>query len=343
MGMSRIFIHGLGAVSPAGWGRAALCEAVRRNSPIPTQALERPGWNKRLKVRRVPPPAARPAFLAHSRLRRVSAISHYVLAAALEALGDDTTRVQEGSLRLGIVLCVMTGCVSYSRRFFEETLQDPATASPLLFPETVLNAPASHLGAYLGSTGINYTLVGDNGAFLQGLALATDWLLNDRADGCVVIGAEEMDWILADAMRLFVRQAVYSDGAGALYLRKQDATDNLAELAGITDSHPYVQHIDPGPAARRMRAQLPAAQRDELLCQSAGTSAGVDRAEESAWSDWAGPRCAPAVTLGEAFTASAAWQCVVACDAVQRSQYRAANVSVVGANQQAIGARFICL
>jgi hypothetical protein len=39
--------------------------------------------------------------------------------------------------------------------------------------------------------------------------------------------------------------------------------------------------------------------------------------------------------------AAPAWQCVAACDAVARQQYRAANVSVVGSNQMAIGARFV--
>jgi hypothetical protein len=33
-------------------------------------------------------------------------------------------------------------------------------------------------------------------------------------------------------------------------------------------------------------------------------------------------------------------QCVLACDALRRREFAAANVSVVGANQQAIGARF---
>jgi hypothetical protein len=39
--------------------------------------------------------------------------------------------------------------------------------------------------------------------------------------------------------------------------------------------------------------------------------------------------------------AAAAWQCVLACDAVAGGKFAAANVSLVGSNQQAIGARFI--
>jgi hypothetical protein len=38
--------------------------------------------------------------------------------------------------------------------------------------------------------------------------------------------------------------------------------------------------------------------------------------------------------------AGAAWQCVLACDAVVTGKFAAADVSLVGSNQQAIGARF---
>ena len=212
--MSRILVQGLGAVSPAGWGVPALWDALKKEQPLPTTSLARPGWKNTLSVRAVPLPAARPALLAHPRLRRASPIAQYTVATAFEALGNDATLVQAGTLRLGLVVCLLSGCVSYSRRFFEEVLLEPATASPLIFPETVFNAPASHLGAALGSNGISYSIVGDDGAFLQGLVLAAQWLGQGRVDGCLVIGAEELDWIVADARRLFQRSSVPSGGAG---------------------------------------------------------------------------------------------------------------------------------
>jgi 3-oxoacyl-(acyl-carrier-protein) synthase len=83
----------------------------------------------------------------------------------------------------------------------------------MIFPETVFNSSASHLGAFLGSSEISYTLVGDAGIFLQGLAVAAGWLANGLAEACVVIGAEEPDWTAADALRLFDRRAVHASGA----------------------------------------------------------------------------------------------------------------------------------
>ena len=142
---SKIFVHGLGAVSPAGWGVPALSSALNTGAPLPVQTVSRPGWEKPLHLRSVPPPPVPPAFLAHPRLRRSGAMTQNAVGAACEALGDDVKRVQSGELRLGIIVCLMPGCVTYSRRFYEEVLRDPATASPLIFPETVFNAPASHL------------------------------------------------------------------------------------------------------------------------------------------------------------------------------------------------------
>src|SRR5206468_7199102 len=166
-----------------------------------------------------------------------SPIGQFAVAAALEAIGSDAHRIADGSIRLGIIYCAMAGCVNFSQRFYNETLENPATASPMIFPETVFNAPASHLAALLGTRAMNYTLVGDPGTVLQGLALGAQWLLQDQVDGCVVIGAEEMDRLVAHAARLFDRTAVISEGAGALYLRREASELNAIELESITDSH----------------------------------------------------------------------------------------------------------
>lgn len=335
--MKEIFIHGIGAVSPAGWGVENLRQAIAQKNPIATKSLARPGWENPLQVRQVPAPPTRPAFLAHARLRRTSPITQFGVAAGLEALGDDAKKIADGNFRLGIVQCVMSGCINYSRRFYDETLRDPATASPLVFPETVFNAPASHIAALLGTTAINYTIVGDPGTFVQGIALAANWLLNDRVDGCLVIGAEEIDWLTADAFRRFQRKMIMSDGAGAIYLR---AEPSAVQLSKITDAHPFLKTQSRHCAAQKMRAQL-GERAKALLCDSTQAMPRLDSAELDAWKDWSGERISPKIILGESLMAAAAWQCVLAIDAVREKHYEAANVSVVGCNQQAIGAQFV--
>jgi hypothetical protein len=331
--VSRVFVHGLGAVSPAGWGVPVLHGAMENGQPLPVQSQARTGWERPLSVRLVPAPPVRPAFLAHPRLRRASPLTHYAVGAALEALGPDADLIRAGGLRLGIVTCTLTGGISYSRRFYQETLLDPATASPLIFPETVFNSSASHLAAFLGSSAVNYALVGDGGAYLQGLAVAAGWLANGTADACVVLGAEEPDWTASDALRLFKRRAIHASGAGALYLKTTRPSAEPVELAAVTDSFAATRAPGRHEAARKMRAQLPAGRPDELLCASERPSA--------AWNDWPGKRLAPVEILGEGFAAAAAWQCVAACRAIQRSHCAAANVSITGPSLQTVAARFV--
>jgi hypothetical protein len=339
--VSRILIRGFGAVSPAGWGVPALREAIDQAQPLPTAALSRPGWTMDLQIRVVPPPSPRPSFLSHPRMRRTSPITSFAVAAALEALGEDATAVRSGSLRLGILLCVQSGCVNYSRRFFDETLRDPATASPLVFPETVFNAPSSHLASLLGASAINYTLVGDPGTFLQGVALAADWLTRGEVEAALVIGAEEMDWLTADAIRLFARRSTLSEGAGALYLRGAAAGATGVALHCVTNSHLFFDHESRLSAAARVRAELPSASPGEWLCDSRQDISRLDAPETQAWRGWKGERISPKKILGEGLMAAAAWQCVLAASAVRPTRGAAANVSIVGCNQQAIGARFV--
>jgi hypothetical protein len=328
--MSRIFLHGSGAVSPAGWGVPALRQALADGQPLPVRAIARPGWENPLRVRMVPAPKERPAFMAHPRLRRAGAMTLHSVAAALEALGNDLPEIQTARLRLGIIVCMMAGGVTYSRRFYEEVLRDPAVASPLIFPETVFNAPASHLAAFLGTKLINYTLVGDDATFLQALALGADWLADGRVDGCIVLGTEEVDWIVADALRLFQRGNFYAGGAGAIYLKKAPSP---VELAMVTDAFLYTQEQTYQTAARQMRVQFGDGAGDELLFDSQSL-------EHTVWDHWKGRRLFLKPILGDAFSASTAWQCVAAHDALLANDVKAANVSIVGANQQAIGARF---
>lgn len=343
MSLATILVHGSGVVSPAGWGTRPFRAALDRGDPLVTKDLPRPGWDSALRVRPVPPASPRPDFLGHARLRRASPIAHYVVAAALEALGDDEARCRDGSLRLGIILCAMSGCVNYSRRFYDEVLKDPATASPLVFPETVYNSPASHLAALLGSPAINYTLVGDPGTFLLGLAVAANWLADRRVDGCVVVGAEETDWLTSDAMRLFERKTVVSAGAGALYLRRAGSPASAVRLGAVTDPRLYCAATKRAQAARLVRAELPPTGPHHLLCDGLQGVDSADRDERSAWIDWPGPRLSPKIVLGEGLMAGAAWQCVAAVDGLRQNRYDGATVSVVGCNQQAIAAQFVAV
>jgi hypothetical protein len=339
--MSRVFVCGAGAVSPAGWGLEPLRNALDARVPLPVSGIERPGWTKPLRARLVPAPASRPAFLAHPRLRRSSPITHYAAAAALEALAGFRAKVG-ASARLGLIVCLQSGCVQYTYRFFGEALENPATASPLLFPETVFAAPASHVAALLENVPMASTLIGDPAIFGHALAQAAEWLAHDEVDACLVVGAEEVNWLRADALWHLEHAAIITCGAGALCLTLDEAASAGVELAAVTEARAYTARQPRVEAARRMRADLEGAglRTTDLLCDGLGDSCRADAPEKAAWLEWPGARSSPKLVLGEGLMASSAWQCVAAFDAVARGGYHAAAASLVGCNQEAVGVRF---
>lgn len=257
-GMERIEIAGWGAVSPAGWGAEKLTAVLsgEREAPAPEPFAREGAEDRPLRVRRVPAPVDKLPFLREPRLRRASPIARFCVGAALEAMGPDRVEaVKSGGLRLGTIFTLVNGCINYSGRFYGEVLADPALASPIVFPETVYNAPASHLGALLGSHEPNATLVGDSAQFLNGLDIAARWLLDDFCDAVVVVGGEEFDWLSAEAFELFEPGVIHAEGAGALLLRRSDSPK--VELGAVAEpvlheSHP-ARGRDPGGGGRNAR------------------------------------------------------------------------------------------
>src|SRR5207342_189717 len=175
---------------------------------------------------------------AHPRLRRSSAISRFAVIAGLAALEDAKVKLDtETAARTALIFAISNGGVIYTKRFYNEVVESGAqAASPLLFPETVFNAPASHLAAILGIRGASYTLVGDGAVGILALKMAEDLMANPELDRCLVVGAEEADWLLCDAYRRwhllraqppiepFARPPkgmILSEGAGAVVLTRE--------------------------------------------------------------------------------------------------------------------------
>lgn len=342
-----IVIRGAGAVSPAGWSALDLVKQTLTGVSLPYEEATRETCAHHYKIRRVPKPVEKQSFARHPRLRRASAISRFVAAAGLQALGEKRAdAVREGKLKLGIIVVFATGCVTYTRRFYEEVLDNPALASPILFPETVFNAPASHLAAILGSTGISYTLLGDGAEYLSGLELASEWLLTRQCDGCLVIGGEEFDWLISEAVHLFARDAVLAEGAGALYLeRSESVAASAVQLDQITKPLIYGNQEAQKLAPSKVRDLLkidPAIENQALLIDGLQGVEKLDQAESNAWENWRGQRLSPRRLVGDALGASVAWQCVNAVSLLEE-QYKdchSAIVSAVGLNQQSIAAQF---
>ena len=317
------YVHGWGAVSPVGWGIASLMSSLAQDQRPASTQIQRPDGFP-ISVHKVPIRNPRPPFLALPRLRRASPTTHFIVGAGLEALGL-TDRPTE-SKRVGVICSVMGGSVIYSERFYGEVLAEPRTASPLLFPETVYNAPASHLSSVLGSTERNYTLVADQTGFLDGLSTAATWLNEGLVESCVIIGGEEVGWATAEAGRLLSPFPI-AEGAGAVLLSTQPSS---VRLKLITRAHPFVRS--------KRRSDVWSDMINELL--SAGASVP----------DWLPPQkpgsCLSegsgnlATFLGDGLAAGGAWATAAAVASVARGRDSAA-VGIFGSNFQARGAIFV--
>jgi 3-oxoacyl-(acyl-carrier-protein) synthase len=297
----------------------------------------------------------------HPRLRRSSAISRFAVVAGLEALTNANLKLDpEIAQRIALIFAVSNGGVIYTKRFYHDIVESGAqAASPLLFPETVFNAPASHLAAILGITGASYTLVGDGAVGLLALKMAEDLLVGDTLDYCLVVGAEEADWLLCDAYRKWrllrsappiepfqepPRGTILSEGAGALLIARSGSIQIEKISSGTNFSH----QREASAAVEKVFVELSAEAPDLIAASANGTF--VDHAECSALDKHAPGTSVYAVkqALGESVGASSLWQTIASAQALLTQRLpglgaalraQTAMVSGCGMNQQVAGLR----
>src|SRR5216117_2299779 len=228
-------IAGMGWVTPLGSGVDSVWERLLQGHEASATTISEPFSEQAYSAFRVPESAM--AGFSYPRLRRASVISRFAAAAGLEALRAAGVELNsQNAERTALIFAISNGSVIYTKRFYRDIVDAGAqSASPLLFPETVFNAPASHLAAILGITGATYTLVGDGAVGLAAVKMAEEVMENGALDYCLVVGTEEIDWLLCDAYRRWrlLRIAppiepytnqncgmILSEGAGAVVLAR---------------------------------------------------------------------------------------------------------------------------
>ncbi|MCX7868349.1 MAG: beta-ketoacyl synthase chain length factor [Terrimicrobiaceae bacterium] len=170
-------------------------------------------------------PAAQLAGVAaRPRLRRAGKVSLLAAVAAEAAVADAGLRAAE-ALCMPAVFATSDGGVAYTARFFADVCaKGTGAGSPLLFPETVYNAPASHCAALLGTPAETITLVGDASAAIAAVAHAS--LLLESHPRVLVLAANESEPIACAGYSRwgFLETAfsksghILADGAAALVL-----------------------------------------------------------------------------------------------------------------------------
>ncbi|HEX8309758.1 MAG TPA: beta-ketoacyl synthase N-terminal-like domain-containing protein [Chthoniobacteraceae bacterium] len=331
-----VCIAGLAWVTPLGAELDIVWDRIERGERGEVKPLENPETHRLYEYAPVPPKLVE-QLGRNPRLRRSSAISYFAVAAGLAALENAGSPVTpENAPRTAVVFAITDGGVLYTRRFYEQIAKQGAqAASPLLFPETVYNAPASHLAALLGIDGASYTLVGDNSVGLAALHFATQLLETSDLEQVVVVGSEEVDWVLCEAYRdwrLTGNQVLLSEGAGAVVLKRSGGPELRV--------HPGVSYFRRREAGAALEQALAGFSNGAHLVVGSANGTFVDELESSALSRLGvqAPVIHPKHSLGEAPGASALWQIVTAALAVEKRGLGSALVPVLGYNQQASAA-----
>jgi 3-oxoacyl-(acyl-carrier-protein) synthase len=354
-----IHIAGMGWVTPLGAGVDEVWDRLLNGDTAVAEPLSSP-LGRDYPVFRVPATALA-KLPAHPRLRRSSAISRFSAAAGLEALTNANVKLDpETAKRTALIFAVSNGGVIYTKRFYQDIVESGAqAASPLLFPETVFNAPASHLAAILGITGASYTLVGDGAVGTLALKMAEDLLAGSVLDYCLVVGAEEADWLLCDAYRKWrllraappiepfaqpPRGTVLSEGAGAVLVGRSGPI-RIEKISGGTN---FKTQREAAVAVGQVFSELGQPPPELVAASANGTF--IDGAERAALEKHATGAAIFAIKrdLGESVGASSLWQAIAAAQALltkrlpsqpDRGDFRTALVSTCGLNQQAAGLR----
>ncbi len=321
-------IAGMGWVTPLGRGVHPVWDGLLRGDEAAVQSISDPVSAKAYSAFRVSADVLED-LPPHPRLRRASAISRFAAAAGIDALAQARSTIGElDPERMALVFAASNGGVVYTKRFYHNVVESGAqSASPLLFPETVFNAPASHLAAILGITGTSYTLVGDGAVGVLAMKMAGDLLDNEAIDFCLVVAAEEADWLLCDAYHKWrflkseapiepfhhpPRGMILSEGAGAVLLARHGAV----QIDAIDAGGNFSKRGDATEILSRTLHNLA----DEHVCIIASANGTfIDLAEQKAIERELSSALvySPKPALGESVGASALWQVIAGAQALQ--------------------------
>jgi 3-oxoacyl-(acyl-carrier-protein) synthase len=324
-------IAGMGWVTPLGRGVDSVWERLLHGDEASATTISEEFGDRSYSVFRVPESAL--TGFAHPRLRRASALSRFAAAAALDALHAAGLKIDsQNAEKIALIFAISNGGVIYTKRFYRDIVNEGAqSASPLLFPETVFNAPASHLSAILGITGATYTLLGDGAVGVAAIKMAEDLMANEAIDHCLIVGTEELDWLLCDAYRRWrllraappiepfskqKRGMILSEGAGAILLAREGGF-------AIESAHPvgyFTKRAEAVEILKRILRDLSLREIDFVVSSANGTF--VDEAE---------CRALKAVipnalvytgkpALGESVGAAGLWQVILATQALRSAE-----------------------
>ena len=195
--MTDIAITGIGLITPLGVGREAFWENCRQAKTGLKKIKSFDTGSFRSNIAAWIDNFEPGQFMPSRFYRRMSRISRMAVGASVEALKDsglipDTT----DSEKIAVVMGTAYGSSSHVEDFYVSLLKDgPRGAQPFLFPETVPNAPASHIAIFHGITGPNSTFCQNEISAENAILYARNLLLQKVVDVALAGGVDEVSAI----------------------------------------------------------------------------------------------------------------------------------------------------
>jgi 3-oxoacyl-[acyl-carrier-protein] synthase II len=199
--MNRVVVTGLGIVSPIGIGKERFLESLREGiSGIKEiTRFDTAKYKSRLggEITNFKPKD----YINPAKIRRMDRDSQIAVAAASLALQDANLEITPAnSSGCGVILGSGFTGLETTEAFHRGLVEHgPGGVNPMLFPNTVPNAPAGHISIEIGITGPNSTVT-QKGATGEGaIGYAYNLLKRGRTKILLTGGVDELSWILFHA------------------------------------------------------------------------------------------------------------------------------------------------
>jgi len=193
----RICITGIGVVSPIGIGKEEFLLSLKSGKSGIDEIKEFDTHFSSSKKGGVIRSFHPKDFIPASKIRRLDRASQFAIAASRLALADARFTVAQDSSRIGVVLGSGFCGLSSSEEFHRgQVLKGFLDLNPMLFPNTVPNAPSSYVSIELGIEGVNSTLVQSFCTAEAAIFFACDQLRKGRADLILTGGVDELSEFL---------------------------------------------------------------------------------------------------------------------------------------------------
>lgn len=161
-------------------------------------------------------------FIAPAKVRRMTTLSRYAVAAAKLAIDDaDLVLGQATGVAIGTAFGPVQTSVDYMKEYVE---RGAALAPPQLFAESVANAPGSHIAIEHNLRGFNITFTQRESSALAAAMYGASQIAKKACDAALIGGVDEVNEMLFAVLDR-IGALAHDEGAGEL-LRPFDARRN---------------------------------------------------------------------------------------------------------------------